>query len=232
MTVSLIWYGHGTWGLESEGKLVVLDPFFTGNPAATVSADEVNPSTILITHAHVDHIGDSVEMANRTGAKVVTTVEIASWLNSQGVENAVGGNFGGTIAFEGGSAKIVPAWHSSSYTDADGNVVAVGIPAGLVVRFGGKTIYFAGDTCLFGDMALIGEEGLDVAVLPIGDHFTMGPADAVRSAKLLNAKAVVPGHFNTFPLVEQDGEAFISEIDKQTNSRGILLKPGESTEIA
>lgn len=231
MAVTITWYGHGTFGLEADGKQVIVDPFFTGNPACNTSPDDVNPSTILITHAHNDHVGDAVSIAKRTGAKIVTINELAGVLKSKGVSDAVGGNFGGTIAFDGGTAKIVPAWHSSTYNDDDGNVVAPGIPAGLVVRFGGKTIYFAGDTGLFGDMVLIGEEGLDLAVLPIGDHFTMGPADAIRAAKFLNAKAVTPGHYNTFPMIEQDGEKFITDIEAQTSSKGILLQPGESTEI-
>lgn len=232
MTVTLTWYGHATFGLEADGKQVIIDPFFTGNPACKTDADEVNPSTILITHAHNDHVGDAVDIAKRTGAKIITINELANFLGTKGVEDVVGGNFGGTIAFDGGSAKIVPAWHSSSYNDEDGNIVANGIPAGLVVRFGGKTIYFAGDTGLFGDMALIGEEGLDLAVLPIGDHYTMGPADAVRAAKLLNARSVTPCHYNTMPLIEQDGARFIAEVEAATSSKGILLQPGESTEIS
>ena len=233
MPVTVTWYGHGTFGIEADGKQVLLDPFFTGNPAVPqdVNVDDLNPSTILITHAHNDHVGDVFSIAKRSGAKVITINELANFLKNKGLENVVGGNHGGTIAFEGGSAKIVPAWHSSSYNDDDGSVVAPGIPAGLVVRFGGKTLYFAGDTALFGDMALIGEEGLDLAVLPIGDHFTMGPADAVRAAKLLNAKYVMPGHYNTFPLLQQDGQQFKTDLEAVTTSKGIILNPGESTEI-
>lgn len=230
MTVTLTWYGHATFGLEAEGKQILIDPFFTGNPACKTSADETNPSTILITHAHNDHVGDSVAIAKRTGAKIITVNELANFLGTKGVET-VGANHGGTVQFDGGSVKFTQAWHSSSYTDEDGSVVASGIPAGLVVRFGGKTIYFAGDTGLFGDMALIGEEGLDLAVLPIGDHFTMGLDDAVKAAKLLKAKAVTPCHYNTFPLVEQDGPKFIADVEAATDSKGFLLNPGESTEV-
>lgn len=230
MTVTLTWYGHGTFGLESDGKQVIIDPFFTGNPACNTSPDAVNPSTILITHAHNDHVGDAVSIAERTGAKIITVNELANYLGTKGVET-VGANHGGTVQFDGGSAKFTQAWHSSSYNDEDGNVVANGIPAGLIVRFGGKTIYFAGDTGLFGDMALIGEEGLDLAVLPIGDHFTMGPDDAVRAAKFLKAKAVTPGHYNTFPLIEQDAAKFLANVEAEAGSRGVLLQPGESTEV-
>lgn len=230
MTVTLTWYGHATFGLEADGKQIVVDPYFTGNPACTTDANDVHPSTILITHAHNDHVGDAVAIAKRTGAKIITINELANYLGTKGVE-AIGGNFGGTIQFDGGSAKIVPAWHSSSYNTEDDQLVAPGIPAGLVVRFGGKVIYFAGDTGLFGDMTLIGEEGLDLAVLPIGDHYTMGPADAVRAANLLNAKAVTPCHYNTMPRIEQDGAKFIADLEAATDSRGVLLAPGESTEI-
>lgn len=234
MTVTFTWYGHATFGLEADGKQVLVDPFFTGNPSCPddVDVDELNPGTILITHGHNDHIGDTVEIAKRTGAKVIGMVELAGFLGKKGVENAVGANFGGTVAFEGGSVKIVPAWHTSSYNEEDGTVVALGIPAGMLVKFGGKTIYFAGDTCLFGDMALIGEEGLDVAVLPIGDHFTMGPKDAVRSAKMLNATTVIPCHYNTFPPIKQDAEQFKADLEAATSSLGLVLQPGESTEIA
>lgn len=230
MTLQLTWYGHATFGLAADGKQIVIDPFFTGNPVCTTSESDVNPSTILITHAHNDHVGDAVAIAKRTGATIITVNELANYLGTKGVET-IGGNHGGTIAFDGGTAKFTQAWHSSAYADENGNIVAPGIPAGFVIRFGGKTMYFAGDTGLFGDMALIGEEGLDLAVLPIGDHFTMGPDDAVRAAKLLKAKAVVPCHFNTFPLVEQDGARFLAAVEDAAGSKGISIQPGETVEI-
>lgn len=233
MTLHITWYGHATFGLEADGKQVLIDPFFTGNPACPegVNVDDLNPSVILVTHGHNDHIGDTVALAQRTGAKVIGMVELAGFLGRKGVENAVGANFGGTVQFDGGSVKIVPAWHTSSYNDDDGTVVPLGIPAGLVVTFGGKTIYFAGDTCLFGDMALIGEEGLDVAVLPIGDHFTMGPDDAVRAAKLLNAGTVIPCHYNTFPPIRQDADKWAADVTAETSSMALVLQAGEATEL-
>lgn len=229
---TLTFLGHAAFLLEGDGITVAVDPFLTGNPAAARAAAEITPSTILLTHAHNDHLGDTVEIAQRTGAKVIATVDTADWLTSQGVENAIGANHGGTVAFDGGTAKLVPAWHSSSYT-FQGQRVAHGVPAGLVVRFAGRTIYFAGDTCLFGDMKLIGDEGLDIAVVPIGDHFTMGPADAARAAEFLGAPIVIPCHFNTFPAIEQDAEAFAGLVSERTGGRStvVTLKSGHSHDL-
>ena len=226
--LTIRYLGHSAFALEADGKQVLVDPFLTGNPASAVSADEVNPTTILLTHAHNDHVGDAVELSKRTGATIFATHELATYLGQKGA-NAVGANHGGTVAFDGGTAKFVPAWHTSAYLDGD-TFVAPGVPAGFVVRFGGQTVYVAGDTCLFGDMALIGEEGLDIAVLPIGDHFTMGPADAVRAVKLLKPKVVIPCHYNTFPPIQQDPEQFKRDVETQTGARCVILKPGEAYE--
>ncbi|MDQ3695717.1 MAG: metal-dependent hydrolase [Chloroflexota bacterium] len=224
----LTWIGHAAFMLEEGDNTVLVDPFITGNPVAKHTADQLSPRTILLTHAHDDHVGDTVAIAKRTGAKVISTLELAVWLKEdRGVEGATPANHGGTVAFEGGTVKLTPAWHTSSYRVGD-TFVAPGMPAGLVVRFGGKTIYFAGDTCLFGDMKLIGEEGLDVAVIPIGDHYTMGPADAVRAAEFLNAKTVLPCHYNTFDLIAQDGHEFKRTVEARTSSKVALLAPGES----
>lgn len=221
MTVSLTWYGHSAFAIESGDSTVLVDPFLTGNPAATVDSAELTPTTILLTHAHNDHVGETIELAKRTGAQVIATAELAGWIESQGVENVSAGNHGGTIAFNGGSAKFVPAWHTSSYSTENG-VVAPGVPAGFVVRIGGKTVYFAGDTALFMDMQLIGDEGLDVAVIPIGDNFTMGPDDAVKAASFLRAPLVIPCHYNTFPPIEQDPDAFKAQVEAITSSRVVV----------
>jgi L-ascorbate metabolism protein UlaG (beta-lactamase superfamily) len=226
----LTFLGHAAFLLEADGHTVAIDPFLTGNPVASHAADDVHPGAILLTHAHNDHVGDAVAIAQRTGAVAVATVELAEWLGEQGVAQAVGANHGGTVAFPGGSAKFVPAWHTSSYRSGDGRA-AFGVPAGFVVRMGGKAAYFAGDTALFGDMRLIGDEGLDVAVLPIGDHFTMGPADALRAAEFLRAATVVPCHYDTFPPIAQDAAAFAREVEAKTSSRCAVLAPGESLEF-
>lgn len=228
--MNLTYIGHSAFLLEADGKSVMIDPYVTGNPVATGTPGDYSPQTILLTHAHNDHVGDTVEIARRTDAKVIATAELANYLGTQGVKNATGANHGGTVQFDGGSTKFVPAWHTSSYSTPEG-VVAPGVPAGHVVRFGGRTMYFAGDTCLFGDMALIGEEGLDLAVIPIGDHFTMGPADALRAVRLLNPALVIPCHYNTFPPIRQDALAFKQKVETETTARCLVLEPGEATEI-
>ncbi|GBD16928.1 Hydroxyacylglutathione hydrolase [bacterium HR26] len=223
MAVTVRYLGHAAFALEAEGKQVVIDPFLTGNPMAAAKPEDLNPVAILLTHAHADHVGDSVTISKRTGAPVIATFELGSYLAQQGAET-IAANHGGTVRFEGGSVKFVPAWHTSSYGE---QFLAPGVPAGLVVRFGGKTMYFAGDTCLFGDMALIGEEGLDLAVVPIGDFYTMGPADAVKAVKLLKPSVVIPCHYNTFPPIQQDAEAFKREVEAATSARCVVLRPGE-----
>lgn len=219
--VTIQFLGHSAFALEADGKQVLIDPFLNGNAKPT----DFNPVAILLTHAHDDHVGDTLEIAKRTGAAVITTFELGVYLGAQGAENAIPANHGGTVAFDGGTVKLVPAWHTSSYGD---HFLAPGDPAGLVVRMGGRTIYFAGDTALFGDMALIGEEGLDVAVLPIGDHYTMGPKDAARAVKLLQPRAVIPCHYNTFPVIQQDPQAFKRLVEEQTSATCVVLDPGQT----
>jgi len=228
--LTITWLGHAAFLLEADGKTVAIDPFLTGNSTAARSAEEIAPGTILLTHAHNDHVGDTVAIAKRTGATVIATAEIGYWLESQGVAGATPANYGGTMAFDGGTVKLVPAWHTSSYNDG-GQTVAPGFAVGLVVRMGGATVYFSGDTCLFGDMRLIGEEGLDVAVLPIGDHFTMGPRDASRAVEFLGVKTVIPCHYNTFPPIRQDPEAFKRLVEEQPGVRCVVLAPGESHRV-
>ena len=227
---TLTYLGHAAFLLEGNGQTVAVDPFLSGNPNASHQADQISPNTILLTHAHNDHVGDTVEIAKRTGARVIATFELGEWLQEQGVEGAIDAAHGGTVAFAGGTVKFTPAWHSSSYNH-NGTIVAPGMPAGLVVRFGDRTIYFAGDTCLFGDMRLIGEEGLDLAVLPIGDHFTMGPNDAVRAAEFLNAPVVVPCHYDTFPPIRQDVQDFKRALEERTQARCVVLALGQTHEL-
>ncbi len=228
--MNLTYFGHGAFGLEADGHRVLVDPFLSGNPAAVTDPGSVTAETILLTHAHNDHVGDTVEIAKRCGSTVIATFELANWIGSQGVKKTIGGNFGGTIPFPGGTAKFVPAWHTSSYSGSDGVVVS-GVPAGYVVRCGGKTIYFAGDTGLFLDMQLIGEEGLDVAIIPIGDHFTMGPDDATKAVKMLHPKLVIPGHYNTFPAISQDASSWKKQVESQTDSKVAVMQPGEVIEL-
>lgn len=226
----LTFIGHAAFLLEDDqGNAVAIDPFVEHNPATTLTAREIKAGTILLTHAHNDHVGDTVEIAQNNDAKVICVVELGDWLEGKGVRDVVGANHGGTVAFPGGTVKFVPAWHSSSFTLEDGSAAALGAPAGLVVRFGGTTYYFAGDTALFGDMRLIGEEGIDVAILPIGDHFTMGPADAARAAELVGAGTVIPCHYNTFPPIRQDPEAFRAAVAQRAPGTAVVvLAPGET----
>ena len=225
--LSIRFLGHSAFALTDGSREVLVDPFLTGNPLGAARPEEFNPVAILLTHAHNDHVGDTISISKRTGAKVICTFELGEYLEAQGI-NADYGNHGGTIKFDGGSAKITPAWHTSSFTTDDGAVVAPGVPAGLIVRFGGKTTFFSGDTCLFGDMALIGEEGLDVAVIPIGDHFTMGPTDAVRALKFLKPGVGIPCHYNTFPPIVQDPHAFARDAQDKAGVKVEVLDPGET----
>jgi L-ascorbate metabolism protein UlaG (beta-lactamase superfamily) len=228
--MKLTFIGHAAFALDAAEQQVLVDPFITGNPLANHKPEDFSPGTILLTHAHNDHVGDTVAIANRCDSAVVATAELAGWIGSQGVKKAIGANHGGTVEFSGGSAKFVPAWHTSSYSTSKGPV-APGVPAGYVVRFGGKTIYFAGDTCLFGDMRLIGDEGLDIAVIPIGDHFTMGIKDAAKAVSFLNPRLVIPCHYNTFPPIRQDPNEFSQAVERSSDARCLVIEPGASAEL-
>ena len=225
MTNTFTWFGHATLGLETGGHHLLIDPFFSGNPAAPVGADQVTADFILVTHGHGDHVGDTVSIAKRSGATVIANYEICNWLEKQGVDNTHPQHLGGGYKYPFGYLKLTLALHGSALPDGSYG----GNPAGfLLTTTSGVKIYLAGDTGLFGDMKLIGEEGLDLAVLPIGDNFTMGPVDALRAVKLLTPKHVVPIHYSTWDLIEQDAGSWAARVEQETGAKVHALKPGGS----
>ncbi|MDA0282296.1 MAG: metal-dependent hydrolase [Planctomycetota bacterium] len=227
MSTTITWLGHGTFSIETDGKTVIIDPFFTGNPAATTTADEVSPDALIISHGHGDHVGDAVEIARRTGCLVVANHEIIEWLAKQGVENVHAQHIGGSHKHDFGTVKLTIAHHGSSLPDGSNG----GNPCGIVLKTTDGTIYHACDTGLFYDMKLIGEEGIDVAILPIGDNFTMGPEDALKAVKLIEPKRVIPDHFGTWPLIDQDVNAWATSVRCETSAEPVILEPGQSVEL-
>jgi L-ascorbate metabolism protein UlaG (beta-lactamase superfamily) len=225
MTNKLTWYGHATLGLETGGHKLIIDPFFSGNPAAPIGPEAVEADFILVSHGHGDHVGDTVSIAKRTGATVISNFEIASWFEGKGLKKTHGQHLGGGHTHPFGYLKLTLALHGSALPDGSNG----GNPAGfLLTTNDAKKIYFAQDTGLFGDMKLIGEEGLDLAVIPIGDNYTMGPDDALRAVKLLEPKVVIPIHYNTWDLLAQDANAWAERVHKETKTKAVILKPGES----
>jgi L-ascorbate metabolism protein UlaG (beta-lactamase superfamily) len=221
------WLGHACFELTDGDKRVLIDPFLTGNPKAAASADEMEPTQILLTHGHQDHYGDIVDIAKRTGAPVVAITEVAGELGDEGLENVSDPNLGGTIEFDGGWVRLVPAWHTSTTPKGQVNT-----PAGMVIGFGGKVVYHLGDTALFSDLALVKErDDIDVALMCIGGHYTMDRHDAVKAAELVGAKQVIPCHYDTFPPIETDAEAFKSDVESKTSSEVIVLNPGDSHSV-
>lgn len=232
MATRVSWLGHSALAFESDGKNVLIDPFLTGNPAASTTADAVKADLILITHGHGDHVGDAVSISKRTGATVAANYEISEWLQGPGRDLPAakihGPQHGGGFTFQGIRVKLTLAFHGSMLPDGSYG----GNPAGLVVTFAdGIKVYDAGDTALFGDMALIGEAGLDLAILPIGDYYTMGPDDAVQAVKMLKPRYVLPIHYNTFPPIAQDANRWAERVASETTAKPVVLKPGEWFEI-
>jgi L-ascorbate metabolism protein UlaG (beta-lactamase superfamily) len=219
--------GHAAIAIEHDGKTVLVDPFLTGNPKAAATADEVAADAIFLTHAHGDHVGDTVDIAKRTGATVVAIVELAAELGEAGVENVIDPNIGGTVDLDWVTVRLTPAWHTSTTPNG-----TVNTPAGLVIEIGGKRLYFAGDTALFSDMALPSRRGhIDLAVVPIGGHYTMDRFDAVVAAELIKADQIIPSHYDTFPPIETDAQAFKSDVQNAGYAEVIVVEPGGTHEL-
>jgi L-ascorbate metabolism protein UlaG (beta-lactamase superfamily) len=217
--------GHAAFELVEGDTRVLIDPFLTGNPKAAVSADELEPTHIFLTHGHADHFGDTVEIAKRTGAQVVAIVEIANELQEDGVQNVSDPNIGGTVDFGNVSVRLTPAWHTSTTPKGTANT-----PAGIVVKIGDSTVYHLGDTSLFSDLQLVKarDGNIDVALMCIGGHYTMDRQDAVAAAQLVGARQVIPCHYDTFPPIETDAQAFKNDV---TASEVVVLDPGETHSI-
>ena len=215
--------GHACFMLSDGDATVLIDPFLTGNPKAAIGAEDVAATTILLTHGHGDHYGDSVAIAKRTGATVVAITEIAGEIGGQDVE-VRDPNLGGTAKFDWGWAKLVPAWHTSTTPSG-----TVSTPAGLLINFNDTIIYHLGDTALFSDLQLVGKRApIDIALMCIGGHYTMDAVDAVDASELVGAKTVIPCHYNTFPPIETDAQAFKSDVESKTKSDVVVLEPGET----
>ncbi len=222
--ITLTWYGHSTWGVDIEGTPLLIDPFFEGNPVAPVTAATVAADYIIVTHGHSDHIGDTVAIAKRTGAIVIANAEISRWLRGQGLQNVHAQHIGGGFHYPFGYVKLTIAVHGSSLPDGSYG----GMPAGVLISAAGKKIYHAGDTGLFSSMQLIGDEGVDVALLPIGDNYTMGPDDALRAVKLVRPRLVIPMHYETWALISQDPHAWAERVRAETETEPVVLEVGGS----
>jgi L-ascorbate metabolism protein UlaG (beta-lactamase superfamily) len=221
--------GHACFELSDGDTRVLIDPFLNGNPKAAVGADDVNPTHIFLTHGHQDHYGDIVDIAKRTNAQVVAIVELAGELGDEGVENVSDPNIGGTVRFDDAGlwVRLTPAWHTSTTPKG-----LVNTPAGMVIGLGDKVVYHLGDTGLFSDLQLVKQrDEIDVALMCIGGHYTMDRHDGVRAAELVGAKQIVPCHYNTFPPIETDAQAFKSDVESATSSEVVVLEPGDTHSV-
>jgi L-ascorbate metabolism protein UlaG (beta-lactamase superfamily) len=215
--------GHACFTLSDGDTTVLIDPFLTGNPQAAVSADEVQATTLLLTHGHADHVGDTVAIGKRTGAPLVAITELAGELGEEGLE-VVDCNLGGTATFDWGWAKLVPAWHTSTTPKG-----TVSTPAGLLINFQDTIVYHLGDTALFSDLQLVGKRHpIDIALMCIGGHYTMDRHDAVDAADFVGAKTIIPCHYNTFPPIETDAAAFQTDVEKALDATVVVLEPGQA----
>jgi len=227
MSLTITWYSHACFLIETDKARLLVDPFITDNPLSPVKADEMQVNFILVSHGHGDHVGDTVSIAKQTGAMVISNYEIQNWIVSQGVENVHPMHIGGGFDFPWGRVKLTIAQHGSALPDGSYG----GNPCGFLFYIDGKKIYHACDTGLFYDMKLIGEEGIDLAILPIGDNFTMGPDDGLRAVKLIEPKQVVPIHYDTFDVIKQDPHTWAVRVEKETSTQVKVMTPGESVTL-
>jgi L-ascorbate metabolism protein UlaG (beta-lactamase superfamily) len=230
VNVEIRFLGHSCFELTEGDTRVLIDPFLTGNPKAAAEPSELEPTHIFLTHGHADHWGDVVDIAKRTGAFCVAIAELAGELGDHGVENTADPNLGGTVEFDGGWVRLVPAWHTSTTPGG-----TVNTPAGLVIQLGGKIVYHIGDTALFSDLRLVGQrDEIDVALMCIGGHYTMDRHDAAVAAELVGARTLIPCHYDTFPPIETDAQAFKSDVEARTGREGRrqttveVLEPGQT----
>ncbi|MFD2761840.1 metal-dependent hydrolase [Lentibacillus juripiscarius] len=222
------YHGHSVVRVETDSHTILIDPFISGNEACDLDAGSVKTDVILLTHGHNDHVGDTEEIAKRNEALVVAPNELAGYLEGKGL-NTHPMHIGGAHEFDFGKVKYTQAFHGSSFTEDDGTIIYTGMPGGILLTINGKTIYHVGDTGLFSDLKLIGEmNDIDLAFVPIGDNFTMGPEDALVAADWINADTVVPVHYNTFPVIEQDPEAFASKVK---TGKGLAMNIGDSVDL-
>jgi L-ascorbate metabolism protein UlaG (beta-lactamase superfamily) len=228
MSIQLQWLGHNCWLLKTGSHQLLIDPFLDDSPVATLKSHDVSPDFILVSHAHFDHVADVVPIAERTHATVIGMVELCHVLATKhGVKHTVGMNVGGSFKAPFGQVKLTIAHHSSSFADG----TYAGPPVGFLLTIETRKLYFACDTALFYDMSLIGAGGLDVAVVPIGDHYTMGPTDSIEAIKLLEPRRAVPAHYNTWPPIAQDAAQWAELVRQHTKAEPIVLDVGQSIEV-
>ncbi|MDB4865760.1 MAG: metal-dependent hydrolase [Cohnella sp.] len=228
--MQIIFHGHSCVQIVTNGKSLLIDPFLRGNPLAVTKPEDIQTDYILLTHAHTDHILDAEPIARANDATLVAMFELAEYMSAKKLKT-VGMNMGGTYDMGFAQAKMVQAFHSSSIMLEEGQMIYAGMPAGYIIQVEDLTILHTGDTALFGDMKMIGERNqIDLAFIPIGDHFTMGPDDALQAARWYGAKMVIPVHYNSFPPIRQDAEAFVKRLEGQ-GQKGRVLAPGDRMEI-
>ncbi|MDO7907186.1 metal-dependent hydrolase [Paenibacillus sp. JX-17] len=227
--MKITYYGHSAMLVEGAGKKVIIDPFLTGNPAASTRAEDIEADAVVLTHGHSDHFGDCIEIARNNDCPIIAVFELAEYCRTQGVK-VHPMNIGGGYLFDGFKVKYTLAFHSSALMVED-KPLYLGEPGGVLLTMDNQTFFHAGDTALFSDMRLIGEtNSIDAAALPIGDNLTMGPEDALMAAKWLQAKRTIPVHYNTFPEIQQDGNLFCDRL-RQAGMEGLALRPGQSIEF-